>query len=65
MFDGNAVVKTAGADLSGMVIKGDLILADGLGMADVDLSGCTVEGRIIVRGGSKIRLPAEIGRAHV
>ena len=52
VIEGNAVVKTAGADLSGMVIKGDLILADGLGMADVDLSGCTVEGHIFVRGGS-------------
>lgn len=65
VIEGSAVVKTAGTDLSGAVIKGDLILADGLGAADVDLSGCTVEGRIIIRGGSGIRLPGETPARHL
>ena len=64
-IQGSAVVKVAGIDLSGAVIKGDLILADGLGMADVDLSGCTVEGRIIVRGGSWIQLPSGYAAGQV
>jgi len=45
VIEGNAVMR-AGDNLSGMTIKGDLILADGLGRNDVDLSGCVVEGRI-------------------
>lgn len=56
VINGNAVVKSANVDLTGAVIKGDLILADGLGKADLDLSSCTVEGRIIVRGGDTVKL---------
>ncbi|MDO4280387.1 MAG: DUF1533 domain-containing protein [Peptococcaceae bacterium] len=48
--EGNVLVR-AGADLSGMTIKGDLILADGVGTDDVNLDGVTVEGRILIRGG--------------
>ncbi len=55
VIEGNAVMK-AGQSLSGMTIKGDLILADGLGRNDVDLSNCIVEGRVIVRGGNVITL---------
>lgn len=55
VIEGNAIMK-AGQSLSGMTIKGDLILADGLGRNDVDLSDCTVEGRIIVRGGNEVKL---------
>lgn len=55
VIEGNAVMKS-GSNLSGMTIKGDLILADGLGRSDVDLSDCIVEGRIIVRGGEAVRL---------
>lgn len=56
VIGGNAIVKSASADLSGAVIQGDLILADGLGKASVDLSNCTVEGRVIVRGGGEVKL---------
>lgn len=55
VIEGNAVMK-AGQSLSGMTIKGDLILADGLGRNDVNLSDCVVEGRIIVRGGNEVKL---------
>ena len=55
VIEGSAIMR-AGQSLSGMTIKGDLILADGLGANDVDLSDCTVEGRIIVRGGSAVTL---------
>ncbi|MDO4280389.1 MAG: S-layer homology domain-containing protein [Peptococcaceae bacterium] len=49
--DGNVIVRAGGVDLSGMTIKGDLILADGVGTDDVNLDGVTVQGRIVVRGG--------------
>lgn len=57
VIDGNAVVKSADVELAGAVVKGDLILADGLGKADIDLSDCVVEGRIIVRGADTVTLP--------
>ncbi|MDO4280391.1 MAG: S-layer homology domain-containing protein [Peptococcaceae bacterium] len=49
--DGNVIVRAGGVDLSGMTIRGDLILADGVGTDDVNLDGVTVQGRIVVRGG--------------
>ncbi len=55
VIDGNAVVK-AGGVLSGVTVKGDLILADGIGRDSIDLSGVMVEGRILVRGGSEVKL---------
>lgn len=57
VIEGNAVLRS-GENLSGVTIKGDLILADGLGQNAVELMGCTVEGRIIVRGGGEVRLGA-------
>lgn len=48
---GNVVINTADVSLKDTVIQGDLILADGLGLADIDLSGVTVTGRVLIRGG--------------
>ena len=53
VIDGNAVVREPGLSLNGMVIKGDLILADGVDAASVDLTGVTIEGRLVIRGGSQ------------
>ena len=49
---GNVVINQPGISLQGVVIEGDLILADGVGENDIDLSGVTVTGRILVRGGN-------------
>ena len=55
VIEGNAVMR-AGMNLSGVTIKGDLILADGLAKSNIDLSDCVVEGRIIVRGSNEVKL---------
>ena len=49
---GNVVINQPGISLQGVVIEGDLILADGVGENDIDRSGVTVTGRILVRGGN-------------
>lgn len=48
--EGNVIVRESGASLSGMIINGDLIIADS---ADkVSLDGVKVTGRIVIRGGA-------------
>lgn len=51
VIDGNVIVRQSDANLSGLTIKGDVIVAD---TADtVQLDKVTAEGRIVVRGASK------------
>ena len=51
VIDGNVIVRQSDANLSGLTIKGDVIIAD---TADtVQLDKVTAEGRIVVRGASK------------
>ena len=51
--DGNLVVRSAGVTLKDMTVKGDLILADGLGKGSATLDNVTVTGRVIIRGGGE------------
>lgn len=48
---GNVLVRAAGTTLKNVTIKGDLIIADGVGEGDVTLDNVKVEGRTVVRGG--------------
>jgi len=48
---GSVVVNTAGVVLNNMKIKGDLIIAEGVGSGDVTLNNVTVLGQTIIRGG--------------
>lgn len=49
--EGSLVISADGASLKDMVVKGDLIVAEGVGDGHVELDNVTVEGRLIVRGG--------------
>lgn len=49
--NGTAVISAADANLKDVVIKGDLIIAEGVAEGDVVLNNVTVEGRTIIRGG--------------
>lgn len=51
--DGNVVVNSDEATLSDMTIKGDLILAEGIGDGEVYLDNVTVYGDIIIKGGGE------------
>lgn len=51
--DGSAIVKADGVVLKDMTIKGDLVIAEGVGEGHVELQNVTVEGRLIVRGGGE------------
>jgi hypothetical protein len=48
---GTAVVNAPGAILKNMTIRGDLIIAEGVGSGDVTLDHVTVLGNTFVRGG--------------
>ena len=48
-IDGSVIVRENGVSLAGKTINGDLIIADGMTVAD--LSNVTVTGRIVLRGG--------------
>lgn len=50
-INGNVVISAADANLKGVVIQGDLIIAEGVAEGDVVLENVTVEGRTIIRGG--------------
>lgn len=50
---GNVMVRVAGVTLKDVTVKGDLIIADGVGEGDVTLDSVTVEGRTVVRGGGE------------
>ncbi|MBA1334846.1 MAG: hypothetical protein HPY66_0467 [Firmicutes bacterium] len=49
--NGNVMVRAAGITLKGVTVKGDLIIADGVGDGEAILDGVKVEGRTVVRGG--------------
>lgn len=51
--NGSAVVSADGVTLENMHIKGDLIIAEGVGDGHVELDNVTVDGQLIVRGGGE------------
>lgn len=51
--NGSAVVSADGVTLENMHIKGDLIIAEGVGDGHVELNNVTVDGQLIVRGGGE------------
>lgn len=50
---GNVLIRVPGVKLKNLTIKGDLIIADGVGEGDVTLDNVTVEGKTLVRGGGE------------
>lgn len=50
---GNVIVNTPNATLKNVTIKGDLIIADGVGEGEVTLDNVKVEGRMLVRAGGE------------
>ncbi|MCL1816877.1 MAG: S-layer homology domain-containing protein [Clostridiales bacterium] len=50
-LQGGLLVPKADAELSDMVLHGDVVIGDGVGYGNVLLSNCVIEGRLIVRGG--------------
>lgn len=50
---GNVIVRVPGVTLKDVTVKGDLIIADGVGEGDVTLDNVKVEGRTVVRGGGE------------
>lgn len=57
-YYGNVVVRHSGVVFENAIIKGDLILADGIGDNTFALDGVTVTGRIVIRSAS---IAAELG----
>lgn len=51
--DGNVIVTQPNTTLEDMKIKGDLLIAEGVGNGDVDLDSIEVTGDTIVRGGGE------------
>lgn len=49
--NGNVMVNVPGATLQDVIIKGDLIIGDGVGSGDCTLNNVQVEGRLVIRGG--------------
>ncbi|MDO5331382.1 MAG: S-layer homology domain-containing protein, partial [Bacillota bacterium] len=52
-IDGGVLVTKSGSVLKNMTIKGDLVIAEGVGDGDVTLDGVKVLGNTIVRGGGE------------
>ncbi|MFA6983494.1 MAG: S-layer homology domain-containing protein, partial [Sedimentibacter sp.] len=50
---GNVLIRVPGVTLKDLTVKGDLIIADGVGNGEVTLDNVNVEGRTIVRGGGE------------
>lgn len=50
---GNVIVNTPNATLKNVTVKGDLIIADGVGDGEVTLYNVKVEGRMLVRAGGE------------
>lgn len=50
---GNVIVSAPGVVLKNMTIRGNLIVAEGVGTGECTLDGVTVKGRAIVRGGGE------------
>ena len=54
--EGNVVLRSDSQIAAGTVIKGDLIIGDGVTLSEVKLDCVTVEGRIVIRGGDTVTL---------
>lgn len=50
-IEGNVTVSVRDVKLQNLVIKGDLLLAEGIGDGDVTLNNVTVTGNTIIKGG--------------
>jgi len=50
-FTGNLMVNAPGVTIKNTIIKGDLIIGDGVGTGNVTLDNVDVTGRTIIRGG--------------
>lgn len=53
---GNLIVRSADASLQNVNIRGNLLLAEGIGDGEVTLEGVTVTGSVIIKGGSSIKI---------
>ena len=66
---GNVVIRVPGVTLQNVTIKGDLVIADGVGEGDVTLDSVKVEGRTVIRGGGEnsiiIKGNSDLGRVIV
>ncbi len=66
---GNVLVRKTGLTLKNVTVKGDLIVADGVGEGDLILDNVKVEGRMVVRGGGEnsilIKGNSDIGKIIV
>ncbi len=66
---GNVMVRVPGVTLKDITVKGDLIIADGVGEGNVTLDNVKVEGRTVIRGGGEnsiiIKGNSDLGRVIV
>jgi uncharacterized repeat protein (TIGR02543 family) len=66
---GNVLVRVSGVTLKNITVKGDLIIADGVGEGDVTLDSVKVEGRTVIRGGGEnsiiIKGSSDLGKVIV
>ncbi|NLT46781.1 MAG: hypothetical protein GXX92_00060 [Clostridiales bacterium] len=66
---GNVMVRVPGVTLQNVTVKGDLIIADGVGEGDATLDNVVVEGRTLIRGGGEnsiiIKGNSDLGRVIV
>ena len=63
-YSGNVMINVSDVVLTRSIIKGDLIIGDGVGNGDVTLDGVTITGRLLVRGGGIDSIHI-IGGTHV
>ncbi len=56
--EGNLLVNYNSGNIliDGITVKGDLIIADGVGYDDVTIRNTTIEGRLVIRGGKDYRI---------
>lgn len=52
-IEGSVMIKADGVTLQNMLIKGNLIIAEEVGVGDVTLNNITVKGETYIRGGGK------------
>lgn len=52
-IDGNVLIRSDGVKLSGLTVRGDLVIGEGVGNGDITLDGVTVTGRLVVRAGGE------------
>lgn len=53
VVEGNIMVNVPGVELKDVIIKGDLIVGDGVGDGNLTLNNTVIEGRLVVRGGGE------------